>query len=54
MEDDLPPNWRLATDEDGKVYYFNELTDEVKWEKPTEADAVKPEPVAAQSPPSFS
>ena len=51
MEDDLPPNWRLATDEDGKVYYFNELTDEVKWEKPTEADAVKPEPVAAQSPP---
>jgi len=30
----LPPGWRMRSNPDGKVYYVNESTGEVTWEKP--------------------
>ncbi|KAI8350553.1 hypothetical protein B0O80DRAFT_458071 [Mortierella sp. GBAus27b] len=30
----LPPNWRVATNSEGKPYYYNELTEETSWELP--------------------
>ena len=41
-ESELPANWKLAKDADGREYYFNELTGEVSWKLPT----VDGEPVA--------
>lgn len=35
----LPPNWRKASDSDGKAYYFNELTGETSWDFPGEDGA---------------
>eukprot|EP00965_Chrysotila_dentata_P104308 3444404-Pleurochrysis_carterae.AAC.3 len=31
---ELPPNWRTATAEDGKEYYYNEITGETSWNIP--------------------
>ncbi|KAI9137560.1 hypothetical protein BKA69DRAFT_882454 [Paraphysoderma sedebokerense] len=36
LNDDLPPNWKKATSSNGKVYYFNKLTRETRWERPVE------------------
>eukprot|EP00743_Colponemidia_sp_Colp-15_P001302 GILK01001426.1.p1 GENE.GILK01001426.1~~GILK01001426.1.p1 ORF type:complete len:347 (+),score=49.98 GILK01001426.1:54-1094(+) len=30
----LPPNWFEAHSEDGRIYYYNSITNEVTWEKP--------------------
>lgn len=31
----LPPNWRTATTQDGQVYYYNEITKETSWDRPS-------------------
>ncbi|KAK3812280.1 MAG: hypothetical protein J3Q66DRAFT_54458 [Benniella sp.] len=31
----LPPNWDVATNSEGEVYYYNVLTKETTWEMPT-------------------
>lgn len=40
----LPPHWRTARDEDGRLYFYNRRTNEVSWDPPTtspsEADNV--------------
>eukprot|EP01119_Soliformovum_irregulare_P001434 TRINITY_DN1113_c1_g1_i4.p1 TRINITY_DN1113_c1_g1~~TRINITY_DN1113_c1_g1_i4.p1 ORF type:complete len:495 (-),score=167.90 TRINITY_DN1113_c1_g1_i4:1287-2771(-) len=32
----LPPNWEESTDGDGNIYYYNALTQETSWEKPSD------------------
>ena len=34
-EEDLPAGWDFATDADGDIYYYNETTEAVSWERPT-------------------
>ena len=34
-EEDLPDGWDFATDADGDIYYYNETTEAVSWERPT-------------------
>ncbi|KAJ2960317.1 hypothetical protein NQZ79_g4269 [Umbelopsis isabellina] len=31
----LPPGWQAAYDETGSVYYFNEITNESRWDRPS-------------------
>ncbi|GAB5586726.1 hypothetical protein Unana1_01626 [Umbelopsis nana] len=31
----LPPGWQVAYDESGMIYYFNEETNESRWERPS-------------------
>ena len=32
--DSLPPNWYEEYDQDGHMYYYNEVTGESTWERP--------------------
>lgn len=41
----LPPHWRKASDNEGRLYYYNEITRETQW------DAPKMEPVEVPPPP---
>ena len=41
----LPPHWRKASDTEGRIYYYNEITRETQW------DAPKMEPVETPPPP---
>merc|ERR1719203_2197610 len=34
LDVELPPDWKEATAEDGKKYYYNELTRETSWTPP--------------------
>ena len=36
----LPPNWNEVPTETGEVYFWNDVTDEVAWERPTASAAV--------------
>eukprot|EP00128_Syssomonas_multiformis_P018037 Colp12_sorted_trinity150504_noHs@25205 len=48
MSSDLPPNWvtRESRSNGGKLYYFNTVTKESQWEKPTGSGA-EPDQVRA-------
>ena len=50
MESELPLNWRVAKDSDGKEYYFNELTGETSWSVPQDSKP-KAAPAAAEPTP---
>ncbi|KAG9066757.1 histone methyltransferase set2 [Linnemannia hyalina] len=41
----LPPHWRKASDTEGRIYYYNEISRETQW------DAPKMEPVETPPPP---
>ena len=49
--DQLPPGWMEAQDpSSGRLYYFNQNTNETTWEKPAPAPAPAPVPVPAPTP----
>jgi hypothetical protein len=43
----LPPQWKTATTEDGKVYYYNLVTRQTQWEFPK--DPLSAEQIKARS-----
>ena len=32
---ELPENWATATSDDGEIYYYNKVTNETTWKKPS-------------------
>ncbi|KAM3583946.1 hypothetical protein VKS41_003910 [Umbelopsis sp. WA50703] len=42
----LPPGWQAAYDETGSVYYFNEITNESRWERPSFDDSANTQAAA--------
>ncbi|XP_032241373.1 histone-lysine N-methyltransferase SETD2 isoform X2 [Nematostella vectensis] len=38
----LPPNWKTATDPQGKIYYYHTLTRRTQWDPPTPEIVVSP------------
>ncbi|KAF9994769.1 histone methyltransferase set2 [Entomortierella chlamydospora] len=47
---ELPPNWAKATDTEGRVYYYNEITRAVQWDPPR-IEPPAPAPAAPTSEP---
>jgi hypothetical protein len=37
-ENELPEPWGVAYTEDGRAYFYNQITDEVTWERPAPSD----------------
>lgn len=37
---DLPPDWKSATDGQGRAYYYHRITRQTQWDKPTGAEVI--------------
>ncbi|KAG0207260.1 histone methyltransferase set2 [Mortierella sp. GBA30] len=52
---ELPPNWSKASDPEGRIYYYNEITRATQWEPPrAEPAAAAPSEAIPQAPTSHS
>ncbi|KAG0208129.1 histone methyltransferase set2 [Mortierella sp. NVP41] len=50
----LPPHWRKASDTEGRIYYYNEITRETQWDAPKMEPAEVPPPPPPAPPPVYS